>query len=151
MVTPQFYGLIGPDRKLALDQQSKRKLPSWLATFKPGAKVRLIIEADKQFKKGSDAYWRYYRGVVVKMIAESTGNEPDAVHEEAKVMFNRKAYTIKDPNTGEEKLKYYAASAYNLPADERAEFIEKVRVWGMEFCPGLYIPLPGEAYLPDVQ
>ena len=88
---------------------------------------------------GSSQQNRYYRGVVVKMIADELGYlRPDDVHEALKLEFLR---VEADPEHG--KPFAYGRSTTTLKTDEFEDYLERIRIWAASFC-GLIIPKPNE-------
>jgi len=82
---------------------------------------------------------RYYWGVVVKLIAQHTGHDPEQIHEALKTMFSPKWHL------GDKAI---PTSTTRLDTLAFVEYTERCRVWGSEFL-GLNIPLPGEVTVYD--
>ena len=127
-MTPIFDGQVN-DGKLLLDagQQFHQHLVSL-----NGKRVQVTVEKIKH--KRSNNQNQYYWGVVVKLIAQHTGHNPEQIHEALKQMFSPKWYlgSVMVPN-----------STARLDTIEFVEYTEKCRQWGSEFL-NLNIPLPGE-------
>lgn len=76
---------------------------------------------------------RYYWGVVVKMIAEYTGHEPDDVHSFLKYRFLRQSDGIIE----------WTRSTADLDRAEFTEYIEKCRQWALDEL-NITIPSPDD-------
>ena len=79
---------------------------------------------------------RYYRGVVLKMMAAETGSSADSLHELMKMRHNCE-YVV-DPNGEEIKV---AKSTAHLTVTEFGEYLENVMLDGSEWC-GIIFPDP---------
>ncbi len=80
----------------------------------------------------------YYHGVVIKILSDETGNDPETIHEFIKLKFIP-VYA---------KLKYtggnlVGGSTTKLSVKEFEELMEKVRAWAL-MDEGIVIPLPNE-------
>ncbi len=84
----------------------------------------------------------YYWGVVVAMISEGTGNDPDVVHEALKSMFNPVRFTYLD-KVGEFHETRIGGSTAVKSLDAFAEYLEACRMWAAQEL-GIVIPDPGE-------
>jgi hypothetical protein len=127
-MTPLFDGTIR-DSKLFLDKGEKFKQ---YLTGLNGKRVQVTVEKIKH--KRTNNQNKYYWGVVVKLIAQHTGHDPEQIHEALKQMFSPKWYlgSVMVPN-----------STARLDTLEFVEYTEKCRMWGSEFL-NLNIPLPNE-------
>lgn len=125
---PIFLGQV-KDGKLSLDKAGQFK--DYLHTLN-GKRVELTVEKLKHTRTSNQN--RYYHGVVVKLIAQHTGHDPEQIHEALKMMFSPK-WHLGD--------KVIPTSTTRLDTLEFVEYTERCRVWGSEFL-GLNIPLPGE-------
>src|ERR1039458_4003122 len=74
-MTPLFDGTIR-DSKLFLDKGDKFK--QYLASIN-GKRVQVTVEKIKHSRTNSQN--AYYWGVVVKLIAQHTGHDPEQIHE----------------------------------------------------------------------
>lgn len=104
----------------------------WLGTFAPGTKVDVILK--KHEERCSDPQRKYYWAVIVKMIAEYTGHEPNEIHDTLKWKF-LKERDIKGIE--------YVKSSESLNTAEREEYHEQCRKWALIVL-GVKIPLPNE-------
>jgi len=104
----------------------------WLGTFAPGTKIEVILK--KHEERCSDPQRKYYWAVIVKMIAEYTGHEPDEIHDTLKFKFLKE----RDVRGIE-----YVKSTESLTAGEREEYHEQCRKWALIVL-GVKIPLPNE-------
>jgi hypothetical protein len=133
-MTPIFDGTIR-DSKLFLDKGERFK--QYLAGLN-GKRVQVTVEKIKHTRTHSQN--AYYHGVVVKLIAQHTGHDPEQIHEALKHMFSPKWYMkMRDG----EPARSVPTSTARLDTLEFVEYTEKCRVWATEFL-GLQIPLPGE-------
>ena len=125
------------DNKLFVDKpdQFKQHLISL-----NGKRVQVTVEKIKHSRTNSQN--SYYWGVVVKLIAQHTGHDPEQIHELLKQMFSPKWYVFwKDPLSDKELA--IPTSTTRLDTLAFVEYTEKCRMWANEFL-GLQIPLPGE-------
>jgi chloramphenicol 3-O-phosphotransferase len=97
-----------------------------------GKPVEVIVRRKR--KQRSDRQNRYYRGVIVRILADHLGYSEDEMHEALKWEFLRVHHDDK-PDT--------VRSTTTLTTLEFEEYCEKVRMWASkEF--GCFIPLPNE-------
>jgi hypothetical protein len=130
---PIWTGYITKDQFFELDKFDDFTV--WLGRLAPGTQIDLIIK--KHEEKCSDAQRGYYFGVIVKIIAEHTGHEPEEIHDYLKWKFLRK----KD-DAGLE----IARSTESLTTGEREQYHEKCRRWAFVVL-DLTIPLPNQVYI----
>jgi hypothetical protein len=83
---------------------------------------------------------RYYWGVVVKLVAQHTGHDPEQIHELLKQRFSPKWNFFDNARTA---MAGIPTSTTRLDTLAFVEYTEKCRMWANEFL-GLQIPLPGE-------
>ena len=76
---------------------------------------------------------KWYRGVVLEMISEETGHDPDDLHELFKYKFN----------SSEVMGKRVGKTTVNLTVKEFTEYVENIRRWAAEFL-SMNIPDPDE-------
>jgi len=72
--------------KIKMLDHVKQAIIRWCMTFKTGAHVEIIIR--KHRSKRTNDQNAYYFGVVVKILADHFGYEPEECHEELKLLFN---------------------------------------------------------------
>ena len=117
---------------MRLSSEDASRRTAYLRTL-PDGPIECIIRPKRRQRSSSQN--RYYFGVVVALIAEACGYEPDEMHEVLAMRFLR----IEDcPLTG-------APRRQRTPRTNTAEFstyVEQCRRFGAEL--GLYIPSPGE-------
>jgi hypothetical protein len=137
-VTPIFDGTIR-DGKLLLNKSEQFK--QHLAGLN-GKQVQVTVEKLKHSRTNGQN--RYYWGVVVKLIAQHTGHDPEQIHEALKTMFSPKWHMTTDyePGEGMKELSV-PTSTTRLDTLKFVEYTEKCRLWANEFL-GLNVPLPGE-------
>jgi hypothetical protein len=130
-LTPIFEGQVSAGR-LSLDK--KQQFLAYLQSL-DGKRVQVTVEKLKpQRSRGQNAY---YWGVVVKLIADHTGAEPEEIHTALKYHFCPKRFVgnLVAP-----------ASTKRLDTIDFADYTEKVKRWALEEL-GLRIPEPGEVSL----
>lgn len=132
-MTPIFDGTIR-DSKLFLDKGEKFK--QYLAGLND-KRVQVTVEKIKH--KRTNNQNQYYWGVVVKLIAQHTGHDPEQIHELLKMKFSPRWHFL-EPMVGTPGI---PTSTTRLDTLEFVEYTEKCRMWANEFL-GLNIPLPGE-------
>jgi hypothetical protein len=129
MVTPIFQGTI-QEGKLMLDD--KYRFLNYLSSMN-GKRVTISVEKEK--KKRSLNQNQYYWGVVLKLIADHTGAEPEEVHDALKMQFTSKRFVgnLVAP-----------ASTKKLDTIDFEAYLEKVRRWVQEEL-NVTIPLSHQA------
>lgn len=107
-------------------------MTNYMATLKDGT---YYIDINKKTKKRTTPENSYYWGVVIEMIADYTGHDPDEIHEAMKLKYLRK---------GVDKYGLITTrSTASLTTTEFEEYLEKVRAWAAVTL-SLTIPLPNE-------
>lgn len=145
---PIFEGYI-VDAKLKLDDQTRKEIARWCSHFNPRTHVEIII---RKFRKDrTDLQNKYYWGVVIKILADHFGYEPEELHEELKIMFNPVESKIRQgEKIGGSTTKM---STLDFMADDNS-YIEKIRRYfaqpelddqGNVVREGIYIPDPKKA------
>ena len=134
-MTPIFDGQILNDGKISLDK--KRDFDIYTQSL-AGKRIQLTVEKMKRTRSHSQN--AYYWGVVVRLIAQHTGHDPEQIHELLKHMFSPKwAF-------GSNRIVRIPTSTTRLDTLEFVDYTEKCRLWANDFL-GLNIPLPGEVAL----
>lgn len=116
--------------KLRLD--NKDAFTSWMQTLE-GRRVELVIQRERHVR--SDNQNRYYRGVVLQLIADHTGHTTDEVHEAMRLQFLLRPSDRGLPTT--------VASTTDLTTAEFSQYVENVKRWAATDL-GVYCPDPGE-------
>lgn len=98
---------------------------------------RVVVTIAPEEKKRSLRANAYYRGVVLRMIADELGYEPDDLHECLLLKFSSK--TVADPETGEEVR--ITQRSRTKTVDEFSAFLERVMLWAAEKL-GMTFPEP---------
>ena len=80
---------------------------------------------------------RYYWGVIVEILSQHTGYEPEEVHEMLKSKFLLRFARINEENIP------YTLSTTKLSTKEFKEYIEKIQMWAAEEL-GIILPDPQE-------
>ncbi len=127
-----FYAEVMDDLSLRFIQPAKFK--QHLLSFKGQI---VVITAEKMRKHRTDAQVRYYRGVVLKMIADRCGyhgaEDQESLHQEMRRRFLPKRGSLSIP-----------LSTSDLSTQEMTDYIEAIRRWAAEYLQ-LYIPDASEA------
>jgi hypothetical protein len=105
-----------------------------------GKRVQVTVEKFKNNRTIQQN--RYYWGIVVKLIAEHTGHDPEQLHELLKQKFSPKWYFTPEKNLMMGGASIPTSTA-RLDTLEFVEYTEKCRMWANEFF-NLNIPLPGD-------
>ena len=96
----------------------------------------VMVTAEKLRKHRTDAQIRYYRGVVLKMIADRCGyqgtEDVESLHQEMRRRFLPKRGSLNIP-----------LSTSDLTTQEMSEYIEAIRRWAAVEL-GIYVPEPNE-------
>lgn len=82
---PIFEGDI-VNGKLIFNSWTRSAMARWIQTLKNGTHVDCTIR--KHHSKRSNEQNRYYWGVVIAILSEHFGYDPEEMHEEMKLMFN---------------------------------------------------------------
>jgi len=83
---PKFFG-IKREGKLDIVDHEREAIKRWIATFKDGTKLDMIIR--KHSSKRSSEQNAYYWGVVIPILADHFGHDnPEDMHEDLKLKFN---------------------------------------------------------------
>lgn len=136
MISPIFYGnvennalkLINPDR-----------FKSYLYTLN-GQDVEVIVA--KRGKRRTDRQNKFYWGVVVKLISDYTGIEPNELHEFLKAQFAPRVETKIELQNGQSIVKLLPISTTKLFTKQFSDdYIEKIRTWAASDL-NLVIPDP---------
>jgi hypothetical protein len=135
---PIFEGDI-VDGKLKLLKHVKAEIARWCLTFKTGTHVEIIIRKHKS-QRSLDQN-AYYWGVVVPILADHFGYEPEELHEEMKYLFNPIQSKL-DPsrNIGGSTAKMSTVEFYS----DESSYVERICRWSASEH-GLYIPPPKKA------
>ncbi len=130
MPVPIFPGAV-VDGNLRLQNPTRYEL--WIALL-DGKQVEVVVKQKRN--RRSDRQNRYYWGVVIKIIADHLGYEPDELHESLKRKF-----------LGEVEDRYGLRRVASTTMLTTAEFIETytepIKRWAAEYL-RLYIPDPNE-------
>ena len=105
----------------------------YISTFE-GKDVEVIVRKFK--KERSNQQNKYYWGVVISLLCETTGYFDEEMHDALKMMFLRDD-TRKIPTL---------RSTANLTTVEFEEYLEKIRIWAVQEL-NCIIPLPNEVEL----
>lgn len=134
MIVPKFSAKI-ENGKLILDEPAVFDL--WLS-FSEGKNVEVVVSRKKRAK--TQPQLAYYWAVVVKMIADETGDDTDSTHSLLKSMHlksykivNKKRYTV-------------IGSVSKLTTVRMIEYLDKCKRWAAQEL-NIYIPDPSKVNL----
>ena len=138
---PVFDGTVENGRLKITDRRQEFGL--YLSKFEKKP-VEVIVR--KPVKIRSNQQNRYYRGVIVKLIADEMGEiDTELVHNilryeflKLRVNFRGKSYIALRSTTSLETL-------------EMEEYLEKCRIWASEQFEGFRIPLPNEVDFENIK
>jgi hypothetical protein len=136
-MTPIFDGTVSADGKLSVDKSQQFK--DYLHGLN-GKRVQVTVEKIKHSRTIQQN--RYYWGVVVKLIAQHTGHDPEQIHELLKIMFSPKWHITLNASFAGNTLSI-PTSTTRMDTLQFVDYTERCRVWATEFL-RLQIPLPGE-------
>ena len=131
MPTPTFEGDV-VNKELKLAGHVRNAIKRWCATFKNGTHLEIIIRKYKT-KRTSDQN-AYYWKIVVGILADEFGYEPDEMHMVLREKFLR-IYDEKHPDF------VIAKSTTKLNTIEFVEYIEVIQRWA-SIDHHIYIPDP---------
>lgn len=126
MTTPIFHGSIMKGR-LTLDNPERYLV--YMAGLE-GKRVEVVLR--KKRSKRSDQQNRYYWGIVVQILANHCGYEPDQMHEALKYKF------LSDHQEDSSGLITIRSTA-SMTTDEFAQYVNRVVRWAAESL-GVYVP-----------
>lgn len=97
----------------------------------------IVVRIEKWYKRRSNPQNRYYWGVIIDILSESTGEDDlDAIHEALKRKFLPKRTVL-----GEDVSEL---STKKLKTIEFEDYMSKIRMWASRDY-NIYIPEPNEA------
>ena len=136
---PIFEGDV-VNKKLKLFEHEKQAIARWIATFKDGTKLDIIIRKHKS--KRSNEQNRYYFGVVLPILADYFGHDnTEDMHEDMKLKFNPIESKIEPGKTiGGTTTKLSTVDFFSA----ETSYVERICRWAaMEHS--LFIPPPKKA------
>ncbi len=116
----------------------KARLRAALGAMRDGPVV-ITIERKKPSRTVNQN--AYYHGVVVKLIADETGQDAESVHEFLKRECNAACVTFTNKRSGEEYETWVGQSTAALNVNEFYDYVERCRAWAGTFL-GLELPDP---------
>lgn len=123
------------DGRLVLDKQ---RLSAALQARRDGP---LVVTIERKHATRSLAQSAYYWSVVVKLLSEHTGYDPDEIHDVLKAKFLPKALALTDGNGEIKDELVIGGTTTRLNKIEFGEFMERVRQWAAEDLQ-VFIPDP---------
>lgn len=131
---PIFEGFINRGKLKILDHQ-KKAIARWCSTFKNGTNLDITVR--KHSSKRSNQQNKYYWGVVVNILGNHFGYDPEEMHEELKYLFNSIHSRI-DPK------REIGSSTTKLSTEEFVDYTERICRWAAMECQ-VYVPPPEKA------
>ena len=129
---PVFYGVVEPNAVISFDN------PQLYARFisqLEGKRVEVRIKQERTIRSLQQN--SYYWGVVVNLIADHCGYDPDECHEALKLKFL-------SPLTKDEYGLVRIGSTTKLSTEEFAEYLNRVVRWAAQYLQ-VFIPDPSQA------
>lgn len=136
----QAAATITDDGKLVLEDPEAFRTAMW--RMKRG---EVIVSVEQRKDRRTHAANRYHWGVVIKMIADETGQDEESIHYDLCDRFLRRRIQYLDMATGRTIEREFAIGSSGLTVREFYEFVEKCRLFAAEFF-GLVIPNPDSEY-----
>jgi len=131
-----FLGSIESGR---LKLEDKPALDKFLANKKDG---RVFMTLQTMQKPRSNNQNRYYWGVVIKLLAEHTGDNPDDLHAFLGAKFLTKEIEVGLDGKYKDRA-FITESTTNLSTVAFEDYMSKCRMWASMFL-SVYIPEPNE-------
>ena len=128
--TPVFEGHV-VDGKMKMLDHVRAGLKRWMATFKEGTKVDVVIR--KHRKKRTNLQNSYYWGVVLLILSNEFGYETEEMH----MVLREKFLRIHDDKHPDFVI---AKSTTKLSTIEFSEYIDKIQRWAA---------VEHQTYIPD--
>ena len=113
---------IGHIEKGKLTIPNREQFVEAIAQMKPGTVI--ISVSDKGARSGAQN--RYYWSVVVRLLSETTGYEPEEMHEVLKMKFNRRTLDV----AGEEME--IGATTTKMTTEQFNAYIEQIQRWAVQ-------------------
>jgi hypothetical protein len=136
-IRPLFFGKIEKGEIKIYDND---KFKQYVSTLE-GKDIMLSVGRRRQIRSSNQN--RYYRGIVIEMLANKYGYENEEMHEFCKMKFLQpRTIEIIDKN-GVVDSKTIPRTTTNLDTIQFEDYLEKIRRWAsmrLDF----YIPLPNE-------
>ena len=127
------------DGKLKMLDHIKQAIGRWCRTFKTGSHVEIIIR--KHRSKRTDLQNQYYWGVVVKILGDHFGYDPEDMHTELKLIFNPIQSKIGPSRTiGGSTTKMSTVEFFH----DEDSYVERICRWSATEH-GIFIPPPEKA------
>ena len=126
-ITPIHRGIIQNGKIKIFDRDRFR---TWLNKFEDETRIEVIVK--KEDKSRSTQQNRYYWGVVLRVIGDELGYDPEELHDLFKSMSLKKHIDF------EGKRYEIVRSTTSLTTDEMAEYIDKIIRWASE--QGIEVP-----------
>jgi len=132
---PKFLAKI-KDNKVKMEEPFKARCWEYLRGLE-GKEVEVTIKLPQDYPQRSNQQNKYYRGVIVELISDHLGYEPEEVHEILKQKFLGEVLSVGGQEFSVGK------STTELDTVQMENFMERVRTWAsIEFS--LVLPEPHE-------
>lgn len=114
-------------------------LNSYIANLADGF-VELTIRPEQKLRSAKEN--NYYWGVLIDIISNETGLDPDEVHEHLGSKFRRASKPVKGVN-GQEIMLETRVSSKKMTPQEFEDYCSQCRVYASSEL-GIFVPLPNE-------
>jgi len=136
-IRPIFYGHVKNGK---LEIYDKQKFRMWLRELN---EKEVEIRVNKYKDKRTNSQNRYYWGVVLEILSDYTGHEPEELHEVLKeIMLPKKEVKFK-LSDGKEVIRKISISTAELSTGAFETYLQKIREWAQKRL-NCFIPLPNE-------
>jgi hypothetical protein len=137
MITPKFRGQIDRTRSKVwpvIYDADLVKFHDWFDKFPEGTHVFVTIKKIEKRQMRSIVQNNYYWGVVIDILSDFTGYDPEEMHNALRHKFLTYENIKGLPTT---------LSTTQLKTNEFEDYLERIRRWAATDL-GVYIPLPNE-------
>jgi hypothetical protein len=120
--------------------------PAFDRAMKTLVGTRVVVQIEREQNARSWQQLKYHWGLVLKMIADETGQDTEAIHDDACERFLTTRHVVYlNRQTGEVEERDVHRRTTGLTAKEFAEFVDRVRQWAGEWL-GIVIPDPDPSW-----
>lgn len=117
--------------------QDKKRFHSFLGNMPPGTMLEVEIKTLKAIR--SIPQNNFYWWIIVQMLSDHLGYEPEEMHEVLKYLHNSHDLKLPDGSIAKD-----GKSTTGLNTQEAEEYFDRIRVWALQDLEGFVIPLPNE-------
>ena len=138
---PVFFGTTTHAGFFDMAQAELDKMVEYIQSIGPDERVRITIDKAKENRKVSNPQFRYYYGVICKLLGEHTGHTKDEIDSALKWMFLKQIDDLGVP---------FVPSKTQLTTVQIEQFHQRCRDWALVAL-DVYIPRPHEVKLDDIE